>query len=919
MRIIGLSFVALLILAAITIAEPIEQSPTVTHKLDNGMTLVLKENHSSPMITSVVFVNAGARYENNENNGVTHFLEHLLFNGTESRDRIILNETVDMYGGYINAFTRKDLTAYMILMPTEYIDIGLDIQSDQLFHSTIPENMLAKERKIVIEEIKMSMDDPDYHADRFHTETVYRGTPYERPVLGYEDIISTIPREDILDYYKTYYMPNNMIALVIGDFDTEDMIRRMGKFYGDQEPSNLPGFDRVSLIIPRGRHIERGEFNIKQAKINLALRAPHYTDPDYYAFYLLAEYLGSGDMSPLNIALTGSENPLAQNAGAYLETQKDFSLFHVSATASEAENADSIIDVIEATLADPDVIVPSEEDLNALVVSLKTNDIYYRERLHMYGIVVAPMMVSTGYDFLDNLIPNLEKVTVDDIKRVVGKYYSDISYVGTIAIPGSDSAGAEGSPGMAGMGGMHGMGMPHGMASSESEDEDIERMDFSYDEYEKRILTDIPKSTKTHSEYLREVLPNGMELIVKSNPDSRVFAINVLGKNRSALEPDGKDGITDFVNRMMLEGTESMSREQIASELASIGANLTETDNPYIPYDDRYTTNQYSFIKFETIDEFMDRGMDLMADLLQNATFESDAVERVREKKIGLAGRSTGSTREQCRNLFYDKLFKGGPYSRSIAGTPRTIASIIREDLQSHYRNYYAPNNLIVTVCSNARAETVMSKMKSRFGGMKRQSQVDVVIPEPENPAGVVECNIPMDKEQVYIYIGGPSVGISHKDAAALSLAGTILSDRLQEELREKQGLAYSVGAGVSFDSDFGWYVAAMGTGRDNFQVARDGILNEIRRLQTDGVNPNELKKARNSRWGSSLMRNLSRINQAYNMGVYEFLGVGYDFRDRWMADIREVTAEDIVRVANKYFSVDNYILATAGLTEDTQ
>lgn len=920
MRIFALVSSIFMLLAASAAAQTVEQSPTVTHTLDNGMTLVLKENHSSPMITSVVFVNAGARYESDANNGVTHFLEHLLFNGTETRDRVVLNETVDMYGGYINAFTRKDLTAYMILMPAEYIDIGLDIQSDQLFHSTIPENMLPKERKIVIEEIKMNVDDPDHQADRFYTETVYRGTPYERPVLGYEEIISTIPRAEILDYYKTYYMPNNMIALVIGDFDTMDMIERMERFYGDQEPSVLPDFDEVSLSIPDGRHIERAEFDIKQARVNLATNAPHYTDPDYFAFYLLAEYLGSGEMSPLNSALTGGGSPLAQRASAYLETQKDFSLFHVSATATDPSNADSIVGVIEEVLSDPAAITPSEDDLNALVVSLKTNDIYYRERLHMYGIVVAPMMVTTGYDFLDQLIPNLEQVTVADVRRVAEKYFTDLSYLGTVALPGPDTSSSEGSPGMAGMGGMHGMSAPHGMSTEDAAAKsDIDRKDFSYDEYEERILTDIPEATESHSTYLQETLPNGLNLIIKSNPDSRVFAINVLGKNRSAHEPEGKEGITDFVNRMMLEGTAKMTRDEIASELASIGANITETDNPFIPYDDRYTTHQYSFIKFETIDEFMNRGMDLIADLIQNATFEEEAIERVREEKIGLAGRSTGSTREQCRKLFYDALFGDGPYSKSIMGTPRSIAAITREDLLKHYSSFYAPNNMIVTVCSNAPAERVLSEMKDRFAGMEPKDLADPVIPPPSALSDVVETNVPMEKEQVYIYIGGPTIGIGHEDAAALSLAGSVLSDRLQEELREKQGLAYSVGAGVSFDKDFGWYVAAMGTGKENFAIARDGMLDEIRRLQTEGVTPNELKKAKNSKWGTSLMRNLSRVNQAYNMGVHEFLGVGYNYRDEWIDAIRGVTAEDVVRAAKKYFSAEKYILATAGLPENVQ
>lgn len=909
------SIMTLLVIAALVgcSQSDLPQSPTSTYTLDNGMTVILKENHSSAMITSVVFVNAGARYENDENNGVTHFLEHLLFDGTESKDRIIFNEIAEMYGGYINAFTREDLTAYMILMPAEYIDIGLDVQSDQLFNSIIPESELGKERKIVIEEIKMSVDDPDYQAEEFTRKTIYGGTPYARAVLGSEETISSIPREQILDYYKTYYMPNNMTALVIGDFESTEMLEKMKKFYGGYPSEPLPEFDVVDFSIPAGKNIQRSKLGVTNTFVELAMNAPHYTDPDYFAFYLLAEYLGSGDMSPLNSELTGGESPLAERVSAYLQTQKDFSLFHISATTGTSENADQIISGVENILADADKITPSEEDLRSLVVSLKTSDIYYRERLHMYGIVVAPLMVATGYEFLENLIPNLEKVTTVHIKRVAQKYLASASYSGTVVTPSDKAADDSAMPEHPGT-----MGMPpSAKVQAEDTETEVERQPFSYTDYEKEVLQpSTGRKQRSHSEFIKETLTNGLTVVIKSNPDSRVFAVNIIGRNRSAMEPDGKEGITDFVNRMMEQGTATYSREELASQLASIGANLTLTDNPYIPYDDRYTTHQYSFIKFVTIDEFTDKGLTLLSDMLTNATFDDEDVERIRQKKLSLLGRSSGSTREQCRQLFYEGLFDDGAYSKPIMGTPQSVAAITRDDLIDHYHRFYSPGNIIMTVCTNDPANVALEKIAGYFGEMQAADIPTPEIKSPLRPLGVAMQHFPMEKEQIYIYIGGPAPGIGNADAAALKLASSILSDRMGAQLREKQGLAYSVGAGVSFDRDFGWYVAAMGTGSENFEIARDGMLNEIRKLQSGPVDPNEMKKAKNSLWGLHLMRNLSRINQAYHMGVNEYLGVGYDHGDKWVAQLREVTADDVIRVANDYFSTENYVLATAGLKQ---
>ncbi|MCK4460760.1 MAG: insulinase family protein, partial [candidate division Zixibacteria bacterium] len=153
-----------------------------TYQLDNGMEVILKETHASPMVAGMVFVKSGSKYESRFENGITHFLEHLLFNGTVNRSREEIDGSIRDLGGYLNAFTRKDLTSYFVLMPKQHIDYGLVTMADMLFNSTIPENELLKERQVVIEEIKRSADSPGWAAEKFFTEKAFAGTNYDRPV-----------------------------------------------------------------------------------------------------------------------------------------------------------------------------------------------------------------------------------------------------------------------------------------------------------------------------------------------------------------------------------------------------------------------------------------------------------------------------------------------------------------------------------------------------------------------------------------------------------------------------------------------------------------------------------------------------------------------------------------------------------------
>jgi predicted Zn-dependent peptidase len=221
----------LLAIAIVAIAGPV-MAQTESFTLDNGMRVILKENHSSPMVASLVFVKSGSRYEGKFENGITHFLEHLLFDGTTTMSRERLDKSITDLGGYINAFTRKDLTAYLVLLPKQYIDYGMTVQADMLFNSVFPESEMTKERNVVIEEIKKDMDSPSAPSDELFAEAAYGSTLYGRPVLGYKSFIENIDRDAIIAYWKKYYQPGNMETLVIGDFDAAQMKQQVMAIFG---------------------------------------------------------------------------------------------------------------------------------------------------------------------------------------------------------------------------------------------------------------------------------------------------------------------------------------------------------------------------------------------------------------------------------------------------------------------------------------------------------------------------------------------------------------------------------------------------------------------------------------------------------------------------------------------------------------
>ncbi len=418
---------------------------------------------------------------------------------------------------------------------------------------------------------------------------------------------------------------------------------------------------------------------------------------------------------------------------------------------------------------------------------------------------------------------------------------------------------------------------------------------------------------KDYNKFVHEILPNGLDLIIKYNPDSRVFAINILGKNRCLLEPAGKDGITDFVNRMLVLGADGMDADQIQNALDDIGAAITANDNPYIPYDDRYTSRAYSFVKFETIDEYAKDGTELLYKILAKPDFPDGEIKKTSQKLMGLLGMKSGSTYQNARDLYYDNVFGEGPFSKPVMGTHRSVMAFAGDDLVAHHEKFYAPNNMIMAVASNIDPDTIKAWIVDTFGKMEKNDFDYPTMPRPKKPTGMTEVHHDMDKEQIYIYMGGLCPGLSSPDAPAIHMAASIISTRMRTNLREKQGLAYSVGMGVSFMPEFGWLVASMGTGYENYEKAKNGMIAEINLLKDSVPIDDELKKAQNSTWGSMLLARASRINQAYFMCKNEFLGVGYDYQDDYLSKIRRVTPDDIQRVVSDYFDTENIVIATAG------
>lgn len=858
-------------------------SDATVARLGNGLDVVLIEIHGSPMIASTMIVGAGADWETASTAGSSHMLEHLLFNGTERRTQKELYDETDFYGIYNNATTRRSHTVYFVLAQAEYIRQALDIQEDMLFHSTLPADKFEKERGIVVEEIGKDEQNPSLIADRLFRAKAFRASPYGREVLGTRETIEALSRDDVLAYYHATYAPNNMTLLLTGDFDTGEMLGMVREIFGGD--GGRP-FARGAVAdpppLPEPPETVLHHAAVDKGYLSIAFDAPPLAAPETHLFSIVAELLGDR----LNEELALADDPLLLSVGCFYERRDSFGRLVVSCEFDPSRDADDVEKRIVREIERFREEGVDADHLARFVVSRKTADIYLSEKLHYYGMMKAAEYALAGRQGIEAARALLDTVTAARINRAAGELLRTAARLSVGLAPGEKDYGAadfavtvpgEKNPWEAAA----------GAAFEPGEFEIIRRA----------ATAGTSAGPAGRSAKIDTTLPGGLRVMVDSNDDSEVFAVHLLMRDRSWREPQGKAGIADFVHRLLPRGTTRRSGAELRAALGRIGAELKVCDASFIPYDDYYTTPEYSFIRFTTIDEYALEGIALLAEMVTSPALSDADVEAVRAEKLA-AVRGNGETPANLSlALLRKQLYRGHPLRLPPEGTEESIEAITAEDVRRFHPSYFRASEIVVSVVTSLPADEVVRQLGKRFAGLP---VADGPITAPGDPAPTtLDTTIAVERGVTQAYIRtGYVVSVPEEDRAALQVAVSLLSGDLSFDLRETEGLAYSIGAGGAFRGETATIGAAMGTGPENLDEALSGIRGYLdRELTPDDVGDEDVARTVNALIGRNAMRRLSRPSQAYRLGLRAFLGDTVDAG----AALRAVSTGDVIRVHHRY------------------
>ena len=798
--------------------------------LDNGLRVVLIEHHANPVVASSVVVGAGVVHEPEGRSGASHLLEHLLFNGTATRTQRQLYDDVDRLGAYNNATTREDHTLFQMLVQREFVAEALDIQADMLFRSTVPPENYDKEKGIVLEEMARDDSDPGYAAREGFRAFAYAGTPLARPVLGTSASIAAVGRDEVVEYYRTRYVPSNMLLVVMGDFETDAMLATVGRAFGGATGRAVAPTAAAGAwpAVPE-RNLMLAPLDAPRTYVHAAfpLGVPAH-DPLVPAVELLLAAAADGDDAPLQRALTQGASPAALDADAGLTKRAGpWTTVELSATVPKGQAWQPALHGLAAALVDLGPTSAARARVAQMRTRRRADEILATDQVHYYAMTHSDGLLEAPPGYLARSAGRFDAVTDEQLAAAADLLArASRNLRAHVAGPGLEAATAA---------------------------------------WPVPAAPPAPPSVGRPVERRARTLGNGTRLSAERNDDSAVFAVHLALAPRSASEPAGLDGSASFVHRLMTRGTQITDAAGLSARLARLGATLKTDDDPRVPFDDYYTTPAFSFVRMEMPAEAWREGVALTAELLRLPRLEPDDLEAVRREMLDLLAKREASSRNRAVDTLERAMAPGHPLTRPVLGTPESLAAITADNLRAFHGEYVSGRRLIATVVGPVPPEEVLDALESAFGTLPAGPER---APAPSPPVGAppgATLRAGELREQITVAVG-QVFEAAPEDRAALALAGAMLSDALAFDLRETRGLAYSLGASIGPWGGRTRLVATMGTRAANVDEAIAGLREGIAKF--DPGDDAAVRRAANALRGRTIMRRMTRVQQAYGAGL---------------------------------------------------
>lgn len=822
--------------------------------LDNGLIIIVREDHNAPVVSAQAWCAAGSIHEGRWlGAGLSHVLEHMLFKGTTTRPGSRIDQEVQEAGGYMNAYTSFDRTVYHIDVPNTGARTAVDILCDIMQHATLPPDELAKEMDVIRREMDMCQDDPGRRASRRLFEVAYTRSPYRFTIIGYPDIFNEVKPEDVRNYYHEKYAPNNVFYVVAGDVKNDEVVAQIKTAYARTKSRALPPV--VLPLEPRqiGAREVIEEAAVELGHVHFAWHIPELRHADVPILDVLAVLLGSGRSSRL-FQQVREKSGLVHHVDAWTYSPGLPGIFGLSALV-DGDKFEAARDAILAEIEKVKSLSVSVNELQKAVKQFISATLSSRKTMEGQAQNLGGnWLAANDLNFSERYLEAVKHVTIADVQRVARHYLTPENRTTYALLP-------------------EGLAPKAATESTDNTDHAIQKIEMA----------------------------NGLRLLVKE--DSRLPFVEFRAVFRGGVlaETGDTNGTTMLLSKMLLKGTKSRSSEKIAIEIESVGGHL-----------DSYGGNNSFGVNAEVLSSDFSIGLELLADVLLNPAFPADELER--EKEIQAAGvrARKDDLLKSASYAMRQALFGNAGYGLDSLGTEQTLKRISVADLKAYHQKLTTPDNCVIAIYGDVKAGEVKAAVERYFSSWKRGAfQAPAFDQKPLTaPQHIVETR---DKKQAVVVIGYRGTTMDNSDRYALDLVQECCSDlgsRLFLRIRDQLGLAYYVGAQNFAGVVPGYFAFYTGTEPAKAAVVEQELLKEAELLRTEGLTAEELKRAKAKIIGQKKIARADLGNLASTSALDELYGLGWQRAELDDAKYEAVTLEQAKAAAQKYLSPDAFVVA---------
>ncbi len=826
------------------------QYKSAKHVLDNGLTVIITEMPTNSFVSVYALTKAGSATEGKYlGSGISHFLEHMLFKGTETRGVGVISEAIQAVGGGINASTSFDYTIYTIDVPKEKFDVGLDIVSDMVMNSIFDPKEVEKEQEVIFGEMRLHNDNPDRRLSQLTFSNIYINHPYRHPVIGYKDLFAKITRDDLFDYYQTYYSPNNMVLSIAGGIKIDEVLGKVEKTFKDFKrrtpvDRNLP---QEPQQITSRRYDDTYPTDL--TRISIAYSSVNLLDPDLYALDVLAKILGDGESSRLYQELYKNKQ-LVYNINAYNYTPIDRGAFEISALLDDKNLEETLKEILNQVKQIRDKGVNTEELEKAKRQVLSDHVHALQTTSHVARSHAIDEAYAGDYRFSQKYVEAVKDVGMDDIKRVANHYLVEERRTIVSLRPESSQA----------------------------------KSDEASDQYNR--VGDIEKIQ----------LENGLIILIREDHSLPLVTLRAVFQGGARQEEEELAGLSTLMSEVWTKGSKSYTSEELAEISDSLGMSLGSFSG----------RNSFG-LNISLLSEDLKTAFQIFEDLLKSPTFPQKEMDQIKENmKVALKQREDNISSYTSFRL-KQLLFKNHPLRRDLNGTVESIDQITREDVKSFFDKFVTPSNMVITVFGDVDKEKVLAEVRSHFSQIKKKelalSQYNEKVIDQ-----VLEEEYRLDKQQAMLLFGFFGPDFNSPDRYTIEVLSAVLgssfSGRMFTNIRDKLGKAYTLGGSYVPGPDLGMVYFYVLTDEASVDKTKELLEKEIKDLQTTHLKDEELQNIKTYLKGG-FKRGLQTSGQiSLTSALDEVYGLGFDEYLKYDQYIDQVSKEDLLKAAQQYLNL---------------